>query len=240
MKSEFSRVLSSLRKEANLSQKEVSVKLEISQALLSHYEKGMREPGLAFVVRAANFYGVSCDYLLGRSLDKYGNAVSAEQILDTSLEKDNVLLGSANAVLQKKLIVNSISMLLDLVSRTKSKELMAEVSSYFYFPIYKTYRYILKQSSNEKTFSISEEYFESLCDAEQKVREVKIKALAKNDKQFTPIEGKIDLENLDNEILTKAYPKHAASLFSVVQSVSDSISVTTNPHTKTKPKKIKK
>ena len=41
----------------------------MSQALLSHYEKGVRECGLDFVVRAADFYGVSCDYLLGRSND---------------------------------------------------------------------------------------------------------------------------------------------------------------------------
>lgn len=41
--------------------------------LLSHYEKGAREPGLDFVVRACNYYGVSADYLLGRSDRRAGN-----------------------------------------------------------------------------------------------------------------------------------------------------------------------
>lgn len=35
--------------------------LGISQALLSHYENGIREPGLAFVVKACDYYGVSAD-----------------------------------------------------------------------------------------------------------------------------------------------------------------------------------
>ena len=39
----------------------------ISQALLSHYENGLREPGLGFVDAACSYYGVSADYLLGRS-----------------------------------------------------------------------------------------------------------------------------------------------------------------------------
>ena len=46
--------------------------LEVSQALLSHYENGIREPGLAFVVRACDYYQVSADYLLGRRVEREG------------------------------------------------------------------------------------------------------------------------------------------------------------------------
>ena len=62
--SDFPRVLTHLRKEAGISQKKAAESLGISQALLSHYEKGIRECGLIFLVRAADFYGVSVDYLL--------------------------------------------------------------------------------------------------------------------------------------------------------------------------------
>ena len=72
MKSDFPRVLSLLRKEKGISQKEAANQLGVSQALLSHYEKGIRECGLDFLVRAADFYGVSADYLLGRSADPEG------------------------------------------------------------------------------------------------------------------------------------------------------------------------
>lgn len=59
--------MTELRKEKGLSQKDAAAKLGISQALLSHYEKGIRECGQNFLIKAADFYGVSCDYLLGRS-----------------------------------------------------------------------------------------------------------------------------------------------------------------------------
>ena len=41
--------LSSLRKEKGLSQKEAAAGLGVSQALLSHYENGIRECGLDFL-----------------------------------------------------------------------------------------------------------------------------------------------------------------------------------------------
>ena len=47
---DFPRILTLLRKEQGFSQKKVAEDLGISQALLSHYEKGIRECGLNFVV----------------------------------------------------------------------------------------------------------------------------------------------------------------------------------------------
>lgn len=55
-----------LRTQRGVSQKDAAEALGISQALLSHYEKGIRECGLDFLLRAASYYDVSCDYLLGR------------------------------------------------------------------------------------------------------------------------------------------------------------------------------
>lgn len=67
MNETFSARLADLRKERGLSQKEAAEALGISGALLSHYEKGIRECGLQFICKAAAFYDVSCDYLLGVS-----------------------------------------------------------------------------------------------------------------------------------------------------------------------------
>ena len=66
MEHSFPYNLSALRKSRGLSQRKAAGDLGISQALLSHYENGAREPGLAFVVRACDYYQVSADYLLGR------------------------------------------------------------------------------------------------------------------------------------------------------------------------------
>ncbi|MGN0569173.1 MAG: helix-turn-helix domain-containing protein [Candidatus Fimenecus sp.] len=70
MSTSISSRLVSLRKDKNLSQKEAAQALGISQALLSHYEKGIRECGLDFLCRASAFYDVSSDYLLGISETK--------------------------------------------------------------------------------------------------------------------------------------------------------------------------
>ena len=67
MSIEFAANLSSLRREKNITQKDAAEALGVSQALLSHYEKGIRECNLDFVKRAADYYGVSSDYLLGVS-----------------------------------------------------------------------------------------------------------------------------------------------------------------------------
>ncbi len=70
MSTSVSSRLVSLRKEKNLSQKEAAIELGVSQALLSHYEKGIRECGLDFLCRASAFYDVSTDYLLGLTENK--------------------------------------------------------------------------------------------------------------------------------------------------------------------------
>lgn len=71
-KKSFAQILSELRRTAGLSQRKAAADLNISQALLSHYENGAREPGLNFVCRVCDYYNVTADYLLGRSLNPDG------------------------------------------------------------------------------------------------------------------------------------------------------------------------
>jgi len=66
MKSDFAGVLSHLRREKGLSQRCAAADLGVSQALLSHYENGAREPKLEFVVKACDYYSATADYILGR------------------------------------------------------------------------------------------------------------------------------------------------------------------------------
>ena len=73
----FPQTLSHLRKERNISQRTAAADLHISQALLSHYENGAREPGLDFVCRACDYYGVTADYLLCRSENPDSTASAA-------------------------------------------------------------------------------------------------------------------------------------------------------------------
>ena len=59
MNNDFPRILTFLRKERGLTQKQAASELGISQALLSHYEKGIRECGLDFLIKAADYYEVT-------------------------------------------------------------------------------------------------------------------------------------------------------------------------------------
>ena len=91
---EFNRIIKLLRKERGITQKQAAEDLGVSQALLSHYEKGIRECGLDFVVRVADYYNVSCDYLLGRSAERNGMMLNADDLPNPDKMKDNVYHGS--------------------------------------------------------------------------------------------------------------------------------------------------
>ena len=56
-----------LRKERGLTQEEAGKEMEISINSYRRYEKNQREPTAPTLVQMADFYGVSVDYLLGRS-----------------------------------------------------------------------------------------------------------------------------------------------------------------------------
>lgn len=61
--------ITELRNEKRLTQEELAQKLEITRAALSHYENNRREPDHETTQKIADFFGVSVDYLLGRSND---------------------------------------------------------------------------------------------------------------------------------------------------------------------------
>lgn len=56
-----------LREDADLTQKQVAQVLLCDQSLYSKYERGERALPLELAVRLADLYGVSLDYLVGRS-----------------------------------------------------------------------------------------------------------------------------------------------------------------------------
>ena len=140
MSESFPRLLKMLRKEQKLSQREAAELLGVSQALLSHYEKGIRECKLDFVVKVADFYGVSCDYLLGRSPEKNGANITVEDIPDPETIRDKTLKTSILTTLNKKLLSNSINILYDFLAKCNNKHLTSEVSAYLSVAFYKMFR----------------------------------------------------------------------------------------------------
>ena len=70
-----------LREDMNLRQIDVAQKTGIDQRTLSNYETGKTNPDSYAIIKLAEFYGVTCDYLLGVSgINRCGNHGACEQI----------------------------------------------------------------------------------------------------------------------------------------------------------------
>lgn len=63
----FNKKLKELRLKRNLSQKELAKKLNITQTALSRLESGTTTAHEEIIVKVADFFDVSTDYLLGRT-----------------------------------------------------------------------------------------------------------------------------------------------------------------------------
>ena len=62
-----------LRTDADMSQKQLSEILHLSQRSYSHYETGSRNIPVEMLIRLANYYDISVDYLVGRTDKKEMN-----------------------------------------------------------------------------------------------------------------------------------------------------------------------
>lgn len=80
-----------LRENKNLRQIDVAEKTGIDQRTLSNYETGKTNPDSYAIIKLAEFYGVTCDYLLGVSDINYtGNNAAAEEIKKIRKHLDNL------------------------------------------------------------------------------------------------------------------------------------------------------
>lgn len=229
MISDFKRTITLLRKERGLSQKKVASDLGISQALLSHYEKGIRECGLEFLVKISDYYDVSCDYLLGRSADRSGSQIVAEDIPDPdSGGKDNVFRGSVAVTLNKKLIANSINIIYDLLQKINNKGLTQEVSGYFMLAIYRIF-FIIYSSNNQNPkdfFAVSRIRAQGVTQSAISQAVANIMSLLNGESfdQFEPVKEEL-FPSLSTNILTENYPLFASSLLNLIKTAEERMGV---------------
>ncbi len=67
MKHKFGEQLNGLRIENNLSRVQLAEKLNVSVRLISYWENGQRECDFDMLIKIAELFSVSVDYLLGRT-----------------------------------------------------------------------------------------------------------------------------------------------------------------------------
>ncbi len=74
--------IKSLREDRDLRQVDVAKATGIDQRSLSNYETGKTNPDSYAIVKLADFFNVTCDYLLGVSTENFGNKQSIIRELD--------------------------------------------------------------------------------------------------------------------------------------------------------------
>ncbi len=55
-----------LRVEKGLSQSTLAKKIGVSQKAIDYWERGINEPKASYIIKLADFFDVSADFLLGR------------------------------------------------------------------------------------------------------------------------------------------------------------------------------
>ena len=217
MNKDFPRVLKLLREERGLKQKDAADKMGIAQALLSHYENGKRECGLDFLVQASNFYGVSVDYLLGRTSSRTGTVIAEEELPESGVsEKFEGNPIQSGVVLRKKLITNSLEVIFSLLAKTKNIKLSKAVASYLMTAVYRAYRMVYSAggANDENSFSIRADEVMQLCAAKNLVDELRVNSAAG--------EGTSD-ERITNARIEQEYPKQSAALFSIITNTENDL-----------------
>ena len=230
--SDFSRVLTLLRKERNISQKKVAMDLGISQGLLSHYEKGKRECGLDFLVKAANYYDVSCDYLLGRSPEPQGKTISVEDIPDDDSSREQRLrAGGVMVTFNKKLIINSINVLFSLLAKAKSTTLVKEISSYIMLAVYQMIRivYSCNPKNDENFFTVPKAVAKSTCNSAMCLAKAKSEACVSGVK-LNESDSQIDVDELyiTTNTLAEDYPIQYSSVVNLIKNSEAKIQLIIN------------
>jgi transcriptional regulator with XRE-family HTH domain len=218
MATDFSRSLALLRKEKGLSQRSASAGLGVSQALLSHYETGAREPGLAFVTRACDFYGVAADFLLGRTMVRDGSGITPDDMYDAQSDSQNRLgKVSAASILGRKMVMNAVSVLYDIAGRSGSTALTAELTNFFGGAVYKVFRhfYTVSGAGEQSFFSVPAHAYGAASDADMSQCEARMLSVL-HQKSDPP-----ELPALSNDYLNAEYPQTVRSLLTLTHQAGD-------------------
>ena len=221
MAERFNEILSRLRREKGVSQREAAAALGISQALLSHYEKGIRECGLDFVVAAADYYGVSCDYLLGRTADKAGTMIAVEEIpeQDPAIRDNRMTPAGVLPILNKKLLVNSLQVLFDLLQKCNNKELTTEVSNALVQMTYVIFRqmYTANDKNLQALFAVADYRYQAAAVASAMTSAAQVGELCRRQAE----DGTLPAMLPDD--LQAQYPQFAASLLNLLRTAEKTL-----------------
>ncbi|WP_455798953.1 helix-turn-helix domain-containing protein [Clostridium butyricum] len=87
----FCKILNKLRKEQAITQDHLADLLNVSRTTIVRYEKGICEPDISTLVKIADIFNVSLDYLLGRTDNKYNISMMSKYNQDVFIQISDIL-----------------------------------------------------------------------------------------------------------------------------------------------------
>jgi len=109
----FAKNLSYLRTQKKLSQTELAEKMGLSRQSLSNYETGKREPELSYIIKFADFFDCSIDYMIFNDIaNDFSNLREINAIDDTNeieSKLDNLSVKKAKIKHIKEKIINDLA-----------------------------------------------------------------------------------------------------------------------------------
>ena len=173
-------------------------------------------------LRIAFRYNVSADFLLGRTMARDGtNILDAETLYDYSVEKNNVLHGSVMATLSKKLLMNSVGIVFDLLGKTGRKDAIRAAADYLGAAVYKLFRYLYRADGthSEDFFAIPPtQFLYGISNLAMFVAEYEyVASLEANAKE----KGEFPL--MSNDVLMHDYPGQYQSLLQIIHITSQRV-----------------
>ena len=112
---DFGQILTNLREEKGIYQKELAIYLNVTISTISNYENGVHLPDLNTLCLIADYFGVTTDYLLGRS-----SYVFNPDTLARPLSKDYTVADFLNTTLS--LPQREVHSVLDYVEYLKHRQ----------------------------------------------------------------------------------------------------------------------
>ncbi len=89
----FGQRLKALRTEKHMTQDDLGKVMNVSKASISLYEKNERTPDQATLIKTADYFDVSLDYLLGRSDKRHYYDLSTKETTDIAEQAEKMLKG---------------------------------------------------------------------------------------------------------------------------------------------------
>ncbi len=120
---QFGELLAELRQEHNMTQKDLANILFVSVSTISNYEKGVHYPDIIKLSKIADYFGVTTDYLLGRSMTNLSLDVLDQVIINGKTAGDFIAEIQAMTPERKQALARimndmKMSMMIDQINKT--------------------------------------------------------------------------------------------------------------------------